>query len=135
MFWVNLSYLPIFFFTLFIVFYIFTHKHGFIKLTASLILLLIIYSCELKDFIFLNNFLLVSDFSSHLINTLLTNLLNKYHPLLFYISVIYLLSLTFHHTFFTFKQEKFTSPNPQARLIGNFFTGFQSIFLALFLGS
>jgi len=49
-------------------------------------LLLLLYSVELVDYLVLNSLDIVSVYSYYGINTLLTNTLNRYHPLVFYLS-------------------------------------------------
>jgi hypothetical protein len=46
------------------------------------------YVVELEDFIFFNTLTNFSNPQTQLFNNLLTNLLNKYHPAIFYTSVI-----------------------------------------------
>lgn len=47
-----------------------------------------LYVVELEDFIFFNTLTNFSNPQTQLFNNLLTNLLNKYHPAIFYASVI-----------------------------------------------
>ncbi len=88
--WTNLTYLPLFFFALALlaVTYSVTTRYTFWVLTSPILYLL--YPLELVDYLALNTDTLISTYSSYGLNTLLTNVLNRYHPLVFYSSVIIL---------------------------------------------
>lgn len=55
--------------------------------------LLVLYSLELQDYLVINAQDSVSYYSYYGINTLLTNVLNRYHPFVFYLSSVLLLSV------------------------------------------
>lgn len=94
-FWTSFTYLPSFFFLIF--FQLMLLKHVFKTNYYVIIVLLVywLYNIELFDFVILNyQFETIStNYSS--INLLLTNSLNKYHPFIFYISVILLFNILF----------------------------------------
>jgi len=86
--WTNLTYLPLFFFaiTLLAFTYAATTRYAFWVLASPILYLL--YPLELVDYLALNTDIFISMYSSYGLNTLLTNVLNRYHPLIFYLSVI-----------------------------------------------
>ncbi len=105
-FWTSFTYLPSFFFI--IVLQLFLQK----SLTNTLyslpiwIIFYLLYNLELTDTIILNYQFDKIDINYNSINLLLTNSLNKYHPCIFYISVILFVYLVFHlfyQTFFNFQ--------------------------------
>lgn len=61
--------------------------------------ILFLQSLGLSSFYTLNSSLLFSDFSLMAANSFLTNTLNKYHPLIFYLAVVFTSSLLFFTTF------------------------------------
>ena len=86
--WTNLTYLPLFFFALILL--AFSYRAPTYYTSASFIgfALYILYPLELADYLALNTDIFISVYSSYGLNTLLTNVLNRYHPLVFYCSVI-----------------------------------------------
>jgi hypothetical protein len=92
-FWTNATYLPIFFFSLggFMLISYSMYPHLFIFLITSI--WFGVYCVEGSDFIALNVNLFTTDLTQTEVNLLLTNSLNKYHPGLFFISVIWLFVL------------------------------------------
>ncbi len=86
--WTNLTYLPLFFFALVL---IALSHHSTIRYTfwffASCIVY-VLYPLELADYLALNTDIFISMYSSYGLNTLLTNVLNRYHPFIFYLSVV-----------------------------------------------
>ena len=95
LFWVNLNYLPSFFFLFswFILLLLIKNKENCIILFISLLLL--IYLVELGDFLMFNTHGNYTEVTSHFFNNLLTNELNKYHPPIFYTSVIFFTYFTY----------------------------------------
>jgi len=93
--WTNLTYLPLFFFTLLLIVCYSISSIRFVLQTLLVPLLLLAYAVELSDYLSLN----VSDPSSlygfYGANTLLTNTLNRYHPFVFYLSCLLLTSTWF----------------------------------------
>lgn len=94
--WTSLTYLPPFFFLLLIL--VFTIKNlslGVRNLHLYLLLLLLVYLPEVVDYTPLNVIDLTTSYSNYGLNRLLTNTLNKYHPLVFYFSTCALLSVSY----------------------------------------
>jgi hypothetical protein len=87
-FWTNLTYLPSFFFILTFLLIDITDPRIKVYYWLFLPLFLFIYVTELSDFISLNLYGDLSSYALHGINNLLTNALNRYHPLVFYTSFI-----------------------------------------------
>ena len=58
------------------------------------LIILILYNLELFDFLALNTNSWVHDYTRLFTNTLLTNALNKYHPLIFYVGTLIVYSTT-----------------------------------------
>ena len=86
--WTNLTYLPLFFFALGLLAFTYSvaTRYAFWVLTSPILYLF--YPLELVDYLALNTDIFISTYSSYGLNTLLTNVLNRYHPLVFYLSVI-----------------------------------------------
>lgn len=87
LYWVTLSYLP----SVFILALITSMLLLRLYTTVSFVVVLgfmYFYIVELEDFIFFNTLTNFSNPQTQLFNNLLTNLLNKYHPAIFYTSVI-----------------------------------------------
>ena len=87
-FWTSITYLPSFFFTVLILTVsnkLFLHNPG--CLLAALAVL-VPYNTEFVDFQSANALLGVLDTTQTAFNFLLTNNLNKYHPLIFYVSAV-----------------------------------------------
>jgi len=88
--WTNLLYLPWFFFlTVSTVFFI-TTRWSLTSLALGGLTLFWLYPLELCDYLLANTNLEISNYGFYGLNTLLTNVLNRYHPLIFYISVAFL---------------------------------------------
>ena len=86
--WTNLTYLPLFFFLfVFMLSYITANIRQLNAGVSILYLALLFYSVELVDYLVLNSLDSSVVYSYYGINTLLTNVLNRYHPLVFYFSV------------------------------------------------
>ena len=96
--WTNMTYLPSFFFAL-CVLAIHIQPHSLLFFSPPLIYctLTCLYSVELLDYVLLNHSLSTSVYSSSGLNTLLTNVLNRYHPFVFYLSTFFLLIWFFYH--------------------------------------
>jgi len=92
-FWTTFLYLPSFFFLIFLTYLL----SSSLKLTKTLylflILLFLFYNIEILDFLILNLNLNINDLNISSLNLLLTNNLNKYHPFIFYTSVILFLNI------------------------------------------
>lgn len=137
--WVFIYYLATFFFSIcFLYLYI---KHGpvnYLIFTYTLVAL-ILYLCyiiELFDLLTLNfnlPTLLVSDLG---VNVLLTNMLNRYHPFIFYISVVNV--LTYSYIFITLNTRiinyQLLNHKNETLLYSNFWT-YALNFTALYLGA
>ena len=88
LYWINLSYLPIVFTSL--VFISMLILRNVTPFTLSVVTFVFyFYVVELEDFVLFNSSVLFSNPQSLLFNNLLTNLLNKYHPAVFYLSVVF----------------------------------------------
>ena len=85
-FWLDLSYQNTLYLILLVL--IFYYQAINLKLTLLFVSFLTIYNSGLNDFFTLNSLVLFSDHTSFSNNSLLTNSLTKYHPLLFYVSLI-----------------------------------------------
>lgn len=94
-FWTTFLYLPSFFFILLLIIFIIASVFTTYKFLPYLIITYIIYNVEIMDFLILNVNMSTINSNSTSINLLLTNNLNKYHPLIFYISVLLLFNLLF----------------------------------------
>jgi len=135
-FWTSFTYLPSFFFLILLQLILQKSSIHTVYNIPVLLTLYYVYNTELVDFIILNYHLEVVNHNYSSINLLLTNSLNKYHPFIFYVSVIlfiYLFSHLFSHLFFNFKLFSLNYSYKQT------ITGVQSVLLynlfALFLGS
>jgi len=87
-FWTSFLYLPSFFFFLFYIvsFYLYPNKFY-----AFITILFYLYNTEIWDFINFNSNLILQNTLALEFNILLTNLLNKIHPLIFYLNVTFAL--------------------------------------------
>ena len=94
--WTSMTYLPTFFF--FMCFVALLIQPYVISSTVAVVLLIIfngLYTFEIFDYIILNQNLFMSTYVSSGLNTLLTNVLNRYHPFVFYLSTFLLLTWSF----------------------------------------
>ena len=87
LYWVTLSYLPSVFILALITSMLFLRLYTPVSFVIVLGFMYF-YVVELEDFIFFNTLTGFSNPQTQLFNNLLTNLLNKYHPAIFYTSVI-----------------------------------------------
>jgi len=85
--WTNLTYLPLFFFLVTVFILLFWIPKSSKVLVNPILMLLVAYAFELKDYIILNADDMSTLYGVYGVNTLLVNALNKYHPLVFYVSV------------------------------------------------
>jgi cytochrome c biogenesis factor len=89
--WTNMTYLPFFFFlTLLAILSSAPTQLGVRRLFLVWVALLLIYPLELYDYISANLNLTTPLYHTYGLNTLLTNVLNRYHPFVFYTSVFIL---------------------------------------------
>jgi len=94
--WTNLTYLPLFFFLfLFVLSYVTANIRQLNASVSMLYCILLFYSVELVDYLVLNSLDSSVVSSYYGINTLLTNVLNRYHPLVFYFSAGLLIVVCF----------------------------------------
>ena len=109
MFWINQNYL-VNFVTLIVV-GIFSCKLSFQKsfLFPLYMVVFYFYILELEDFIFTNQSITLVNPSTSFFNVLLTNLLNKYHPIIFYCSCVFLFYLVWSNFFLKTEGKKFIS--------------------------
>ena len=104
-FWLDLSYQNLFYTFLFLFLFQMLPTINFTKLIFYFYLTVILYSSGLNDFFVLNSLMFFSDYTAFPGNTLLTNSLNKYHPFIFYVSLIFLFHF-FLSTLVTFTSNK-----------------------------
>ena len=133
--WTTLTYLPTFFFSLLL---LITSVSGQVRKPLFALIgffTLVLYAVEVSDFTILNLLDTETSYSSYGLNTLLTNSLNKYHPLVFYISAI-VLSTTVLTATTTFRSSQ---PHDTALLLAasttaNWLTAITNL-TALYMGS
>jgi hypothetical protein len=93
--WTNLLYLPFFFFVfIYLLTYLVTVQHE-VKVFGVLIIFLMVYPLELWDYLTSNVSITGIFYHSYGLNTLLTNTLNRYHPLVFYASLFSIFGIFF----------------------------------------
>ena len=94
--WTSMTYLPTFFF---FTFFIALLTQPYLMPSTVVFFLFVVfgnlYTTEISDYIISNQNLFISTYSSSGLNTLLTNVLNRYHPLIFYLSTFLLLTWSF----------------------------------------
>lgn len=134
LYWTNLTYLPAFFASLLLLIWISTAKGYRVMTVLPLTLVYYFYMVELEDFLLINNSVLVSDTIPYFFNVLLTNLLNKYHPLLLYLSVVLLLIELLGLSRYSPTDSKFRLVGPQSNFIKIWVTTFVFNLIALCLG-
>ena len=139
--WTSLTYLPPFFFLFLIL--VFTIKNlslGVRNLHLYSLLLFLVYLPEVVDYTPLNVIDLTTSYSNYGLNRLLTNTLNKYHPLVFYFSACALLSASYiyttevtysHRTFKTPSALKYWERNSWLIVLVNLFSLFMGSWWAL----
>lgn len=86
-FWTSFLYLPLFFATWFLIFWLLSHLQSYQLIISLNLVLLIGYSFESFDTLTLNYHADCFELDNSALNLLLSNNLNKYHPFLFYMSV------------------------------------------------
>ena len=132
--WVNLSYLP--FFILLLSFLILIK---FYQPRPSLLFLIAFcsycYLFEIRDFLNFNKTIFLTDFSEILINLLLTNILNKIHPFLYYSGLLIFFFTTLGILWNCFFFQKFNYSTQFYTYKQVWLTGFFLTTTALFLGS
>ena len=89
-FWTNFSYLPYFYFSLFLLYLLLRLSYKVLPYKVIILLPFTLYLNETLDLVSLNSNLWVSDLYYYSTNQLLLNNLNKYHPYIFYITTIIL---------------------------------------------
>ena len=135
-FWTNLTYLPTLF-SLLVFIVLIVLLDWWVRSPWAIFLLvgLIIYMTELVEYLSLNLSDTISLYTTSGLNTLLTNTLNRYHPLVFYTGVSVLASFVFIKTSASLPEKPFTlvfslqASFPLAALVS------LVSFLALWLGS
>lgn len=134
--WTSMMYLPTFFF--FSLFVSLLVQSYLVPSTTVFFLFTIfsaLYTAELFDYIILNQNLYMSVYSSSGLNTLLTNVLNRYHPLVFYLSAFLLLSWSFSIVNFPLKNVYFCGASSSAsNIVVQWGTLFVNL-MALWMGS
>ena len=94
--WTNQLYLPLFFFTLILVAAFGAHSAS-LKLCVLLAFLLeVLYPTELWDYLSMSATPLIPSYVGYGANSLLTNALNRYHPLIFYASATIFITTALH---------------------------------------
>ena len=97
--WTNLTYLPLFFFTVVLLFLLSSNRSPYSVWSIFLVLMYTAYPLELVDYLALNAHYGTSTYGGYGLNTLLTNTMNRYHPFIFYVSVSLLaLAISYAHT-------------------------------------
>lgn len=134
-FWTTFLYLPSFFFLILLINVLSINFKSIRLLSMYLVSLYGFYNIEIFDFLILNLSLEINNLNITSVNLLLTNNLNKYHPLIFYTSVILLLNLLYQNYIIWFTPLLFTKT-----YISNYtYSSMNSVtvvnLLALFLGS
>ena len=94
--WTSMTYLPTFFFFLLFISLLAQPTLSYSSVAWFLLTVFSgLYTAEIFDYIILNQNLFISTYASSGLNTLLTNVLNRYHPLVFYLSTFLLLTWFF----------------------------------------
>jgi len=107
-FWTSLTYLPSFYFLVFIILTSYLIFWQYLTSIFFISLLYILYNTELINYIILNSHYSICDNNISSINILLTNNLNKYHPFIFYISSILFFLLTIEFLVYVSQNLKFS---------------------------
>ena len=130
--WTSFTYLPTFFF---ITLFIFTFLSGS-HYVITIMVLFLVYNLELVDFLASNYATYAINPTYNAFNLLLINNLNKYHPFIYYMSVIVLLVITLRNCFRTLSSDNLFSLSENLNSLNNWLMwGFGLNTLALFLGS
>ena len=132
--WTNLTYLPAFFFWL--VLYYWMQSHFALNLTSTVVIFFyaLTYSTEVVDFVpltYLNSSTFYTNFGS---NQLLSNALNKYHPLVLYLSFIVFFSFAWRYLNLHMNGKTFNVVMSQGSLKGVWYAIVIN-FVALWMGS
>ena len=98
LFWINLNYLPSFFFLFGSLIFLLLLKTKENLPTIFILVILICYLVEVEEFLIFNIHTNYAEITSYFFNNLLTNELNKYHPPIFYTSVIFFTFFTYQTT-------------------------------------
>lgn len=84
--WTNLTYLPLFFFAIVLLLLLCCSRPYFRAYCLLTVLAYTLYPLELVDYLALNAHYGTTTYGAYALNTLLTNTMNRYHPLIFYVS-------------------------------------------------
>lgn len=103
----NFSIFTLIFFLILLINYTLTSLTLTRWLSMYLLVIYIIYNIEILDFLIINCNLNVNNINTTSVNLLLTNNLNKYHPLIFYVSVVALLNLLYQTSGTLFQSQTF----------------------------
>ena len=134
-FWTTFLYLPSFFFLILLINVLSINFKSIRSLSMYLVALYGFYNIEIFDFLILNLSLEINNLNITSVNLLLTNNLNKYHPLIFYTSVILLLNLLYQNYIIWFTPLLFTKTYISNYTYSNMNSVTVINLLALFLGS
>ena len=134
-FWTTFLYLPSFFFLLLLINSILTSLKLARLLSMYLLIMYIIYNIEILDFLIINFNLNINNINTTSVNLLLTNNLNKYHPLIFYISVVSLLNLLYQTSNTLIQSQAFSTTKFSAKSYHQINLITTVNLFALFLGS
>lgn len=93
--WTNLTYLPTFFFTVFSLLIWYNAKRVASSSLIIVCLMLMAHGTELTDYLILNSPEIGVLYGTYGLNPLLSNIMNRYHPLIFYLSVSLFTLVTF----------------------------------------
>ena len=105
--WTNLTYLPLFFFTLLLYNLYTSFALNYFSLSIVLFLVYVFYPLELFDYLALNLHYFTSQYTNYGLNTLLTNTLNRYHPLVFYSSTSLIILAISSSSYFLYPRKCF----------------------------
>jgi len=134
-FWTTFLYLPSFFFLVLIITSISKTAPLTRLMFVYLFIFYLLYNIEISDFLILNLNLNVNNLNTTSLNLLLTNNLNKYHPFIFYLSVVFLLNLIYQNFNLWFSRFNFTKTYFSNYIYYNMNRITLVNLLALFLGS
>lgn len=133
--WTNLTYLPLFFFTILLITHYASYAVRKAPQAALVPVLLALYSTELLDHLPLNVCDASSVYGSYGANTLLTNTLNRYHPLVFYTSTLTLTSTLLLFSLRVYSRARFARSLGLRSYLGSLWQSTKVNLIALWMGS
>ena len=133
--WTSLTYLPAYFFLVLFCTLALTQPVFSTVRVLTLAPLLILYLTELQDFTPLSVIDQNLSYGNCSLNSLLTNGLNKYHPLIFYVSVVVFLTSSLNWAAYSIAKAPFSVPISLSWLVKEHEKATLVNLIALFLGS